>query len=88
MAKTNRFQTTNAADENGNGSNGNGSNGQAAVVSDTADLIEQAETLRSTLRTAAGQASDLIAALKQQKKTARSVQSALATLRQLDRVAL
>lgn len=89
MAKTNRFQTPNAADENGsNGSNGNGSNGQAAVVSDTADLIEQAETLRSTLRTAAGQASDLIAALKQQKKTARSVQSALATLRQLDRVAL
>ena len=85
-----RFQNQ-AADENGNGnngSNGNNGNGHSSGVCEPVDLIEQAETLRSTLRTAAGQASELIAALKQQKKTARSVQSALATLRQLDRVAL
>jgi hypothetical protein len=104
MTKSNRFQTPSAIDENGNGSangsngsangsngsaNGNnGNNGHASVVSEPADLIDQAEMLRSTLRTAASQASELIAALKQQKRTARSVQSALATLRQLDRVAM
>ncbi len=53
-----------------------------------ADLIEQAEALRTTLRTALGQVSELVSALKQQKKNTRSVQSALATLRQLERVAL
>jgi len=74
-----------AADEAANG-NGNG-NGQVDASSAT-DLIEQAEALRSTLRTATSQVSELISALKQQKKTTKSVQSALATLRQLGHVAL
>jgi hypothetical protein len=77
---------------NGNGSphtNGEAhtpANGQAAPA--TPDLIEQAETLRTTLRTGVSQLSDLISALRQQKKTTRNVQSALAALRQLDQVAL
>lgn len=77
-----------AADEplngggNGNG-NGNG-NGSAGLV----DPIEQAEALRVTLRAALGQVSELVSALKQQKKNTRSVQSALATLRQLEKLAL
>jgi hypothetical protein len=77
---------------NGNGSphtNGEAhtpSNGQPAPAS--SDLIEQAEALRITLRTGVSQLSDLIAALKQQKKTTRSVQSALAALQQLQNVAL
>ncbi len=83
-------------EDTGNG-NGNGqahakgevhapANGQPTPA--TPDLIEQAEALRSTLRTGVSQAGDLIAALKQQKRTARNVQSALTALRQLDNVAL
>lgn len=103
MVKSNRFQSqaadVTAASEtahvNGDGGNGNGGNGNGTANGnghssscEPADLIEQAETLRSMLRTALGQVSDMITALKQQKKTAKSVQTALATLRQLDRVAL
>ncbi|HPM85260.1 MAG TPA: hypothetical protein PLF81_31370, partial [Candidatus Anammoximicrobium sp.] len=101
MAKSTKPQSQAAVDEtangNGNGSpngaanahgsaNGNG-NGQPDAAGST-DLIEQAEVLRSTLRTATTQVGDLIAALKQQKKATRSVQTALATLRQLEKVAL
>ena len=98
MAKSTKPQPQAAVDEtaNGNGNgNGNGSpngaanahgpangNGQPDAAGST-DLIEQAEVLRSTLRTATTQVGDLIAALKQQKKATRSVQTALATLRQL-----
>jgi len=90
MVKSNRFQSQ-AASETAFGEtadvNGGTANGHSSSC-EPADLIEQAETLRGTLRTALGQISNLIAALKQQKKTAKSVQTALATLRQLDRVAL
>jgi hypothetical protein len=99
MAKSTRPQPQAAVDETANG-NGNGSPNSAANANGTAngngqpdaagstDLIEQAEALRNTLRTAAAQVGDLIAALKQQKKATRSVQTALATLRQLEKVAL
>jgi len=97
MAKSTKPQPQAAVDEtassNGNG-NGNGSHNGAANgnsppdAAGSTDLIEQAEALRSTLRTATTQVGDLIAALKQQKKATRSVQTALATLRQLEKVAL
>jgi hypothetical protein len=79
---------------NGNGSpngvanahgpaNGNGNgNGQPDAAGST-DPIELAEALRNTLRTATTQAGDLIAALRHQKKASKSVQAALASLRQL-----
>ena len=101
MAKSTKPQPQAAVDEtassngSGNGSgNGNGVPSGAANGSSqpdaagSTDLIEQAEALRSTLRTATTQVGDLIAALKQQKKATRSVQTALATLRQLEKVAL
>ena len=101
MAKSTKPQPQAAVDEtassngSGNGSgNGNGvhngtanGNSQPDAAGST-DLIEQAEALRSTLRQATTQVGDLIAALKQQKKATRSVQTALATLRQLEKVAL
>ena len=69
-------------DGNANGqSNGNG-NGQPDAAG-SPDPIELAEALRSTLRTAATQAGDLITALRHQKKASKSVQAALASLRQL-----
>lgn len=82
-----------AKDTNGNGKThandaaSTPANGQANSNS-SPDLIEQAEALRTTLRTGVSQLSDLINALKQQKKNTRNVQSALATLRQLENVAL
>ena len=82
MSRSTRPQNP-AADENENG-NGNGQPDTAGSL----DAIEKAEALRSTLRTALAQISELISALKQQKKTTKSVQSALATLRQLGQVAL
>jgi len=101
MAKSTKPQPQAAVDEtansngSGNGSgNGNGVHNGAANgnsqpdAAGSTDLIEQAEALRSTLRTATAQVGDLIAALKQQKKATRSVQTALATLRQLEKVAL
>jgi hypothetical protein len=104
MAKSTKPQPQAAVDETASSNgNGNGSpngaanattahgpangNGQPDAAGST-DLIEQAEVLRSTLRTATTQVGDLIAALKQQKKATRSVQTALATLRQLEKVAL
>jgi len=80
MSRSTRPQNP-IADENENG------NGQPDAAG-SLDAIEKAEALRSTLRAALGQISELISALKQQKKTTRSVQSALATLRQLGQVAL
>jgi len=101
MAKSTNPQPQAAVDEtassNGSGNSngtGNGSHNGAANgnsqpdAAGSTDLIEQAEALRSTLRTATAQVGDLIAALKQQKKATRSVQTALATLRQLEKVAL
>ena len=99
MTKSTKSQPQAAVDEtansNGNGNgNGNGVHNGAANgnsqpdAAGSTDLIEQAEALRSTLRTATTQVGDLIAALKQQKKATRSVQTALATLRQLEKVAL
>ena len=97
MAKSTKPQIQATDDQTavGNGSpnsaaNANGTangNGQPDAAGST-DLIEQAEALRNTLRTAAAQVGELIAALKQQKKATRSVQTALATLRQLEKVAL
>ena len=101
MAKSTKPQSQAAVEATANGNcNGNGSpngaanahgpangNGQPDAAGST-DLIEQAEVLRSTLRTATTQVGDLIAALKQQKKATRSMQTALATLRQLEKVAM
>jgi len=93
MAKSGNAQTQTAVDEtadgncNGSGNANTNGNRQPDAAGST-DLIEQAEALRNTLRTAAAQVGDLIAALKQQKKATRSVQTALATLRQLEKVAL
>jgi hypothetical protein len=86
MVKSTKPQSE-AANETANG-NGNGNGHSQPDAAGPADLIEQAEALRTTLRTALGQVSELVSALKQQKKNTRSVQSALATLRQLERVAL
>lgn len=61
--------------------NGNG-NGQPDAAG-SSDPIELAEVLRNTLRTATTQAGDLITALRHQKKASKSVQAALASLRQL-----
>ena len=49
----------------------------------TTSLIEQAETLKSSLQESLSQTRELIAALKKQKKQSRLVQSTLASLRQL-----
>jgi len=49
--------------------------------------IEQALTLRDTLRTAAQQAGELARSLKQQKRQSRFVASTLASLKELQRVA-
>jgi len=99
MAKSTKPQPQAAVDEtasshgsgngNGNGNHNGAPNGNSQPdAAGSTDLIEQAEALRSTLRTATTQVGDLIAALKQQKKATRSVQTALATLRQLEKVAL
>ena len=50
------------------------------------DLIEQAEALKQTLKSAIGQVGDLVTAVKQQKKQGKAVASAIAALRQLDPV--
>jgi len=50
-------------------------------------VIEQALTLRDTLRTAAQQAGELARSLKQQKRQSRVVASTLASLKELQRVA-
>ena len=52
-----------------------------------ASAIEQALTLRDTLRTAAQQAGELARSLKQQKRQSRIVASTLASLKELQRVA-
>lgn len=49
--------------------------------------IEQALTLRDTLRAAAQQAGDLARSLKQRKRQSRFVASTLASLQELQRVA-
>ncbi len=75
-----------ASNGNGNGKTPPASNGNGTQGLD--ELIEQAETVRGTLRNGATQMTELISALKQQKKASRSVKSALATLRQLEGVSL
>jgi len=74
------IQTT--VDETTDG-NGNGQGNGQPDAAGSPDPIELAEALRNTLRTAATQAGDLIAALRHQKKASKSVQAALASLRQL-----
>jgi len=49
------------------------------------DVLEQASTLRSTLRDALAATGDLIRSLKQDKRRRKAVESTLASLRQLDR---
>ncbi len=46
-------------------------------------LIEQAESVKASLRDTAAKTSELIAALKRHKKHSKMVQSTLASLRQL-----
>lgn len=52
----------------------------------TADLIQQAESLKASLRTALIAARELIRGLRRQRKQSRLVQSTLASLRQLQGV--
>jgi hypothetical protein len=47
------------------------------------ELIAEAEALRDQLHEAAGRAARLLAGLKQQRRQARAVQAAMASLRQL-----
>jgi len=49
-------------------------------------LIEQAESLKSTLRQAAADTSELIAQLKRHRKQSKAVRSTLASLRQLQAI--
>ena len=57
-------------------------NNGSAVGADK--LIEQAEALKTSLRDSLAKTSELISALKQHKKTTKSLQSALSSLRQLE----
>ena len=50
-------------------------------------LIEEAESLKQTLRDAAAKTNDLITSLKSHRKHAKAVQSTIAAIRQLDSVA-
>ena len=74
MAQTN--------DNNGNGkANSNGSQTDEALGVDA--VIEQAEALKTSLRDSLNKTSELIVSLKRHKKANKSVQTALASLRQL-----
>ena len=86
-SSTNNSSTNNKSrkDEshNRNGNNPNHQTVSAEPVS--ADgLIQQAEELKHTLRDALEKTGTLITALKRQKKNAKTMQSALASLRQLE----
>jgi hypothetical protein len=61
--------------------------GRKAIRQQTPDLIEQAEGLRGALRELLGKTSDLLTALKQQRRQSRLVRSTLASLRVLEKVA-
>jgi len=50
------------------------------------DVIEQAEAVKASLRDAASKTSQLIAALKRNRKQAKAVQSTLAALKQLQNI--
>jgi hypothetical protein len=52
----------------------------------SADVIEQAEAVKASLREAASKTSQLIAALKRHRKQAKAVQSTLAALKQLQNI--
>ena len=52
----------------------------------TADVVEQAEAVKASLREAASKTSQLIAALKRHRKQAKAVQSTLAALKQLQNI--
>jgi len=49
-------------------------------------LVEQAESLRASLKDALAKTSELITCLKQHHKQTKSVRAALASLRQLEKV--
>ena len=67
---------------NTNGTNGSETNGNL-VGDPTAELIEQAEKVKETLKEGIIKVNDLVTSLKQQKKQTKAVQSTLASLRQL-----
>ena len=52
-----------------------------------ASLVEQAEAVRASLKETLTKTSELITCLKQHNKQAKSVRAALASLRQLEKVA-
>jgi hypothetical protein len=52
----------------------------------TADVVEQAEAVKASLREAASKTTQLIAALKRHRKQAKAVQSTLAALKQLQNI--
>ena len=66
--------------ENGK-ANSNGSETSESVGVDT--IIEHAESLKVSLRDSLAKTNDLIGSLKRHKKANKSVQTALASLRQL-----
>ncbi len=51
-------------------------------------LVEQAEAVRASLKDALAKTSELITCLKQHHKRTKSVRAALASLRQLEKVAI
>jgi len=57
---------------------------QTSDADSSTSLIDRAESLRDSLQTALADAKQLIAALKQQKRTSKTVQSALKSLQQLE----
>ena len=60
--------------------------GSSSSAETTATAIDEAETLRGTLQAALTQTRNLITALKRQRKQSKTVQSALASLRQLQNI--
>jgi hypothetical protein len=57
---------------------------QASDADSSTSLIDRAETLRESLQTALADAKQLIVSLKLQKRTSKTVQSALKSLQQLE----
>ena len=78
-----RAQTTRSTPSMQKHTNERSSRGNRSANSATSSAIDEAETLRGTLQAALTQTRNLITALKQQRKQSKTVQSALASLRQL-----
>ena len=74
---------------NNNGNGKSKTNGQAADKTDEPAvdvLIDQAETLKASLRDSLTKTNELVSALKLHKKRSKAVQSALTSLRRLQAV--